>query len=159
MKKKIFIAVIIVLVILSSIFAYKKYSYYEEKQDYKRADKTVQNFIKAIDDKDMKKANSYILDSKETDFHTKLEQDYIDKIISIKYIKSRKTKATINSETYTMYNGKKKKFDKTLLLDVDFNIIYIDDNQPEPNGLNSYFIYLVKDDNGDFKIVSMGSGP
>lgn len=163
MKKNIIISILIIIV-LGTVFITIKNpknsdsigneKYVATKKDYDEAAKVVKGFMDAQNKHDMNLVNHYILDCKESDMSIKhpikIRLNNINKINFISYT-IHDTKYTPN--TFTKQNGKKVLYKNGVNISVKYEVDFKIDNQPEYEGINEDTYSLVKDENGQFKIV------
>lgn len=155
--KKILLMVFVLVIIGVSFYIFKGNK--KNLFDNDKAINVVKMYIRAENEKNIEKAKSHILNTKDKDkinLHT-LENE-IKAIKTINFISAEKAKTEYKPESYIMSDGNKVKIEQGVILNVIYNVVYKDNNQPAPSGKNSMLFKIVKLDD-DYKIVDIGTGP
>ncbi|MEG1059878.1 MAG: DUF4829 domain-containing protein [Clostridia bacterium] len=127
--------------------------------DWKKDAKSVMEvYINAMNTKDLELINECIFnmdgyDHSHIGFYGEKKETLKD-IIYIKYIESEEV--PFKTVEGRMKNGKYIYFKDGKSLDVKYKVKYIFENQPEESGINDQRYTLVKNKDGDYKIISCG---
>lgn len=127
--------------------------------DWKKDAKSVMEvYINAMNTKDLDLINECIFnmdgyDYSHIGFYGETKETLKD-IIYIKYIESEEV--PFKTVEGRMKNGKYIYFKDGKSLDVKYKVKYIFENQPEESGINDKRYTLVKNKDGDYKIISCG---
>lgn len=127
--------------------------------DWKKDAKlVVKVYINAMNTKDLDLINECIFnmdgyDYSHIGFYGETKETLRD-IIYIKYIESEEV--PFKTVEGRVKNGKYIYFKEGKSLDVKYKVKYIFENQPEESGINDQRYTLVKNKDGDYKIISCG---
>lgn len=164
MKKRTKLILISLICLTGIIIFYKindNKSFDKDKlpSDWKKdAKSVVEVFINAMNTKDLDLINECIFKMDNYDYSylgtPGVTQEWLDNIIYIKFIDAKE--APFKTVEGALKNGKKIYFKEGKVLDVEYKVKYWLDNQPDKSGINDQRYTLVKDENGDYKIIAGG---
>lgn len=161
MKNIIKIFFICLIFLVGLIFLKIKYKSFDKKNlpvDWKKDAKSViEVYINAINTKDKNLINECIFkmdgyDYSYIGFDGEAEESY--DMIYIKYIDSEKV--PFRTVEGRLKNGKYIYFKNGESLDVKYKVKYLFDNKPAKSGINFVKYTLIKNKDGDYKIISCG---
>lgn len=161
MKNIIKIFFICLIFLVGLIFFKIKYKSFDKKNlpvDWKKDAKSViEVYINAINTKDKNLINECIFkmdgyDYSYIGFDGEAEESY--DMIYIKYIDSEKV--PFRTVEGRLKNGKYIYFKNGESLDVKYKVKYLFDNKPAKSGINFVKYTLIKNKDGDYKIISCG---
>ena len=144
------------------IFFKVKYKSFDKENlpiDWKKDAKSVMEvYINAMNTKDLDLINECIFNMDGYDysyigFHGE-RKETLDDIIYIKYIDSEEV--PFKTVEGRLKNGKYIYFKDGKSLDVKYKVKYLFENQPDKSGINYLKYTLVKNKDGDYKIISCG---
>lgn len=162
MKNRTKIFLICLIFIVGLIFFKIKYKSFDKENlpiDWQKDAKSVMEvYVNAINTKDSDLINKCIFnmdgyDYSHIGFYGETKETLND-ILYIKYIDSEEV--PFKTVEGRMKDGKYIYFKDGKSLDVKYKVKYIFENQPEKSGINDLRYTLVKDKDGDYKIISCG---
>ena len=162
MKNIVKIFFICLILLAGFIFFKVKYKNFDKKNlpiDWKKdAQSVIEVYINAINTKDLDLMNECIFkmdgyDYSHIGFYVETKES-LDDMIYIKYIDSKEV--SFRTVEGRMKNGKYIYFKNGKSLDVKYKVKYLFDNKPDKSGINYAKYTLVKNKDGDYKIISCG---
>lgn len=154
---------LICLIVLAGLIFFKvKYKSFDKENlpvDWKKDAKSVMEvYINAINTKDRELINECIFNMDGYDYSylgfDGLAKGTFDDILYIKYLDSKEV--PFRTVKGRLENGQYIYFKDGIKLDVKYKVKYIFENQPEKSGVNSIYYTLVKDKDGEYKILECG---
>lgn len=162
MKNIVKIFFICLILLVGFIFFKVKYKNFDKENlpiDWKKdAQSVIEVYINAINTKDLELMNECIFkmdgyDYSHIGFYVETKES-LDDMIYIKYIDSKEV--SFRTVEGRMKNGKYIYFKNGKSLDVKYKVKYLFDNKPDKSGINYAKYTLVKNKDGDYKIISCG---
>lgn len=162
MKNSIKFFLICLIFLTGFIFFKVKYKSFDKESlpvDWKKDAKSVMEaYINAINTKDLDLINECIFNMDGYDYSyigfDGPAKGTFDDIIYIKYLDSEEV--PFKTVEGRLKNGKYLYFKEGKSLDVKYKVKYLFENQPEESGINYLKYTLIKNEDGDYKIISCG---
>lgn len=156
MKKLKYIIPIVIILLFFIIFSHNNKK--SNLDDTKSAKEVMRTYINAMNSKDIDIMKKCIYSNKEynseyTSFGI-TSKERLDNIEHIEYIDSEEVPFRETEGAFK--NGKIIKFKEGKRLDVTYNVKYKIENEPEESGKNDFMYSLVKDKEGNYKIIESG---
>lgn len=162
MKNRTIIFIICLIFLTGFVFFKVKYKNFDKESlpvDWKKDAKSVMEvYINAINTKDLDLINECIFNMDGYDYNyigfNGPAEGSFDDTLYIKYLDSEEV--TFKTVEGRLKNGKYLYFKEGKSLDVKYKVKYLFENQPEESGINYLKCTLVKNKDGDYKIISCG---
>ena len=154
---------LICLIFLCGFAIFKvKYKSFDKENlpaNWKKDAKSVMEvYINAMNTKDIELLNECIFNMDDYDYSYigfgGYHKEILDNILYIKYIESEEV--PFKTVEGRLKSGKYIYFKYGKSLDVKYKVKYIFENQPEKSGINDLRYTLVKNADGDYKIIACG---
>lgn len=156
MKKLKYIVPIAIILVLLGIYSHNNKK--SNSDQNKSAKEVMKTYINAMNAKDIDLMKKCIYSNKEYDSeYTSFgipRKERLDNIEHIEYISSEEVPFRETEGAFK--NGKIIKFKEGKRLDVTYNVKYKIENEPEESGKNDFMYSLVKDKDGNYKIIESG---